>query len=102
MEVRIEQEGTAMTAALAGELDHHAAHTALQKLDRALDASVPMALSLDLSRVTFMDSSGIAVVMRAHRRMTALGGSLTLRGVPAQAKKVFDAAGISRRITMEE
>ena len=48
-----------------------------------------------------MDSSGIAVVLRAHRRRAALGGSLIVTGVPAQARKVFDAAGVPRLVTMQ-
>jgi stage II sporulation protein AA (anti-sigma F factor antagonist) len=56
---------------------------------------------MDLSGVSFMDSSGIAVVLRAHRRMAALGGSLIVTGVPAQARKVFDAAGVPRLVTMQ-
>ncbi len=90
-----------MTAGFRGELDHHAAKETVTALERALDAALPMHLTLDFGGVTFMDSSGIAVVMRAYRRMSVLGGSLTLVNVPAQAKKVFDAAGISCRISMD-
>ena len=61
---------------LKGELDHHGAHGAMQQIDHALDAALPLSLTMDLSGVSFMDSSGIAVVLRAHRRMAALGGSL--------------------------
>lgn len=49
-----------------------------------------------------MDSSGIAVVMRALKRMRAMGGSAALRNVPTQAKKVFTAAGVFRIIPLEE
>ncbi len=83
-----------------GELDHHGAKETVTALERALDAALTMHLTLDFGGVTFMDSSGIAVVMRAHRRMTALGGALELINVPAQAKKVFDAAGISARVAI--
>ena len=101
MEVQTKQTDRSMTISFIGELDHHGAKETVIKMERALDAALPMHLTLDLSGVTFMDSSGIAVVMRAYRRMAALGGRLELRGVPAQAKKVFDAAGISGRVPME-
>ena len=51
---------------------------------------------------SFMDSSGIAVVMRALKRMRAMGGSAALRNVPPQAGKVFTAAGVFRIIPLEE
>lgn len=100
MEVLTRTNGREMTLAIQGELDHHGAHGVMQQIDYALDAGLPLALTLDFSGVSFMDSSGIAVVLRAHRRMTALGGSLVVAGVPAQAKKVFDAAGVPRFVTM--
>ena len=90
-----------LTIFLSGELDHHGAHGAMQQIDHALDAALPLSLTMDLSGVSFMDSSGIAVVLRAHRRMAALGGSLIVTGVPAQARKVFDAAGVPRLVTMQ-
>ena len=97
MEVLTRTNGREMTLAISGELDHHGAHGAMQQIDHAL----PLSLTMDLSGVSFMDSSGIAVVLRAHRRMAALGGSLIVTGVPAQARKVFDAAGVPRLVTMQ-
>ena len=101
MEVKSTTNGRALTLALRGELDHHAARETVTAIERALEAGLPMQLVLDFGGVTFMDSSGIAVVMRAFRRMTVLGGSLALVNVPMQAKRVFDAAGISTRVSME-
>ncbi len=101
MEVRTKCDGRELVASLRGELDHHAARETVTALEHALDAELPLRLKLDFGGVTFMDSSGIAVVMRAYRRMTALGGSLALANVPAQAKKVFDAAGISCRVRLQ-
>ncbi len=98
MEVRTSANDRALTVTLRGELDHHAARETVTALERALDAALPRKLILDFGGVTFMDSSGIAVVMRAFRRMTALGGSLELCNVPPQAGRVFDAAGIFSRI----
>lgn len=94
MEVRTTTKGRELTAYLRGELDHHAAQEAVTAVTRALEAAMPLKLSLDFGGVTFMDSSGIAVAMRAMRRMAALGGRTALVNVPPQAKKVFDAAGI--------
>ena len=101
MEVRATTTDRALTITLRGELDHHAARETVTAIERALDAAVPMQLMLDFGGVTFMDSSGIAVAMRAHRLMAALGGSIALVNVPAQAKKVFDAAGVPCRAKEE-
>ena len=102
MEVISSGEGRELTLTLRGELDHHAAKEVMRKLEWELDAALPSKLTLDFSGVSFMDSSGIAVVMRAQKRMRALGGGAALRRVPPQAKRVFDTAGIFRIIPLEE
>lgn len=101
MEVLTKTNGRDLTILLRGELDHHGAHDAMQQIEYTLDAALPLSLTIDFSGVSFMDSSGIAVVLRAQRRMVALGGNLTLTGVPQQAGKVFEAAGITRVITIK-
>lgn len=83
---------------LKGELDHHGAKDALVKIGYSCDAALPNHVVLDFSDVTFMDSSGIALVMRTQQRMQSLRGSITLQNVPVQAMRVFDAAGISKLV----
>ena len=61
MPVTVTLAGRAMTALISGEIDHHGAREIMNALDREIDAALPNLLELDLSGVTFMDSSGIAV-----------------------------------------
>ena len=82
------------------ELDHHGARNALRELELSIDAALPKKLVLDLAGVTFMDSSGIALILRAQQRMQLLDGSLLVRNVPQQARRVLDAAGIGRLVTI--
>ena len=102
MEIISKETGRELTLTLRGELDHHGAKNVMQRMALALDAALPAKLILDFSGVSFMDSSGIAVAMRAQKRMHALGGAAVLTRVPPQAKKVFAAAGIFRIIPLEE
>ena len=101
MEMTVRQEERCLEIALIGELDHQAAREIGGRLDRAIEAALPLRLVLDWSGVTFMDSSGIAVVMRVRQRVRDLGGAVTLRGVRPQARKVLDAAGLDRFVTVE-
>ena len=86
---------------LKGELDHHGAKGLLTKLEREIEASLPSELILDFSGITFMDSAGIAILLRLWQRMRELGGSVVLRHVAPQPKKVLEAAGIGRMMTLE-
>ena len=55
---------------------------------------------VDFSGVTFMDSSGIAVALRGWQRMRELGGAVTLYHVAQQPRKVFEASGVGRMVTI--
>ena len=101
MPVSVTCENRAMTALLSGEIDHHGARTIMDGLDRAIGENLPLRLTLDLSGVTFMDSSGIAVLIRAKRRMDQLGGSVRAISIPTQPRRVLDAAGLGRIIPLD-
>ena len=73
----------------------------LDCLEREIERTVPMSLVLDFSGVTFMDSSGIAVALRGWQRMREVGGSVLLRHVAKQPRKVFEASGVGRMMTIE-
>lgn len=87
---------------LTGEIDHHRAQMLTKELEREITIRLPGELELDFSGVTFMDSSGIALVLRAERRMEELGGHMKLTHVPKQAARVLKMAGIHRRVELEE
>lgn len=99
MSVSCLEEGQVLTARITGEVDHHAAKGLMEELSRRIDTSLPKELKLDLSGVTFMDSSGIAVVLRSWKRMSQLGGATALCAVPPQSAKVLRAAGIDKIIS---
>ena len=90
-----------MTVTISGEVDHHGAHAIMAELYRQIDQNLPRELTLDLGGVSFMDSSGIALLLGARRRLGGLGGALRVVNVPAQAAKVLRAAGIDRLIKWE-
>jgi len=101
MEMLARSEDRTLLLKFSGELDHHGAKDAIRELEEAVDAALPKKLVLDYSGVTFMDSSGIALLLRAQRRMQNLGGIVLVCHVPRQAKRVLDAAGIDRFIKIE-
>ena len=101
MSVTCTQEDRTLTAVISGELDHHAAKAVMTQLERHMDAARPRELVLDLAGLTFTDSSGIAVLLRAWRHIGGLGGNMKVLHTPAQADKVFRAAGLQRLIAFE-
>ena len=102
MTVDCVSEGRTLTAAVRGELDHHRAKEVMTELDEQIDMALPRRLTLDLSGLSFTDSSGIAVLIRVSRRMEQIKGELIVRGVPPQPWKVIQAAGQHKLIRFEQ
>ena len=95
------QEGT-LTVVLNGEIDHHCAKDYIQSITAKIEAYTPHICVLDFGEVTFMDSSGIAVVINALRQMTKIEGELALCGLTQQPMKVFRASGIDKLVNIKE
>ena len=68
-----------LTVFLAGELDHHEARETLRSLEGLLDEYLPRDCALDLSGLSFMDSSGIALIVRLSRRVAESEASVLSR-----------------------
>lgn len=101
MEIQSKNSDRNLLLLLHGEMDHHGARSALREVEMAIDAALPKKLVMDFAGVTFMDSSGIALILRAQQRMQLLDGSILVCNVPAQARRVLDAAGIGRLIHIQ-
>lgn len=91
-----------LTVALTGEIDHHCAKTYIQAIIAKIEAYTPKYCILDFQDVTFMDSSGIAVVINALRNMTRIDGQLILVGLNDQPMKVFRTSGIDKLVEIKE
>ena len=91
-----------LTVALTGEIDHHCAKKYMEAITGKIEAYNPRVCVLDYSEVTFMDSSGIAVVIHAMRNMQRMNGKLMVDGLRSQPMKVFRAAGMDKLIEMKE
>ena len=91
-----------LTIALKGEIDHHSAKDTMRVVGNKIDLYLPVVCILDFREVSFMDSSGIAIVISAIRHMREIGGKVLLRDVPAQPMKVLLASGIDKIVQIEE
>ena len=91
-----------LTVALTGEIDHHRAKGYIQSISAKIEAYTPAVCVLDFQEVTFVDSSGIAVVINALRAMTRIEGELVLSGLGDQPMKVFRASGIDKLVQIKE
>ena len=85
-----------LTIRLQGELDHHEARQGMEAIDALLDEYMPRDCAVDLGALSFMDSSGIALILKLHRRLAAVGGRARVENAAAQPLRVLKASGIER------
>ena len=91
-----------LTIVLTGEIDHHCAKHFIRTITAKIEAYTPQICILDFQEVSFMDSSGIAVVINAMRNMTQIEGKLLLTGISPQPMRVFRASGIDKLVEIKE
>ena len=102
MPVRIENQDGIITAFIMGDIDHHSAKEIRETKDFSLESSLPEILVLDFKDVTFMDSSGIGLVMGRYKLMQSMDGELRIQNVSSHMKKVMRLAGLDKLATFDK
>ena len=93
--VRNHRSGTSEVIELAGELDMATAPQLEAVLDEML--IIPDSIVVDVERLTFIDSSGLRLLLRASH---LVDGRIHLRGCSEQIAKLFDISGVSGAFTL--
>jgi anti-sigma B factor antagonist len=99
--VQVEQDGQRAVLVLTGELDLASGETFSDRL-QAVEAGRPELITLDLSGLRFLDSSGLALVVRAHTRARNEGRRLVIIPGPPQVQRVFDITGLNTVLELED
>ena len=91
-------EAGRLTLYLSGELDHHEARSTMRMIEELMDEYMPRDCALNMVELSFMDSSGIAIIIKVSRRMKSLGGRTWIENPSRQPQRVIDASGIDRLV----
>ncbi len=87
---------------LYGEIDHHGAVGLREDLDKLIMRERPRRLSLNLSRIEFMDSAGLGLLMGRGRLVRELGGVTVLVSPNPRVMKILHLAGMERFFEIED
>ena len=101
MAISIETDNGVIEVMLSGEIDHHSSGELREAIDTAISSVMPTRVILDFRGVSFMDSSGIGLVMGRYKTLEGTGAVLELRGLSAPIKRVMKLAGLDRIATMD-
>ena len=102
MQIDFSSEGTCLTAYFSGELDHHSGAEAREKTDTMLSLGIYNQLIFDFTGLTFMDSSGIAVIMGRVSRLSALGGKVTVITSDSKITRILKLSGVDKYVELKE
>lgn len=96
MAVLLEHNEKTLIAYISGEVDHHTAKSIRSEIDANIENTNPKKVVLDFADVSFMDSSGIGLVMGRYKIMKSAGGTVSIQNPPVQIKKVMQLAGLDK------
>ena len=102
MNLRIELKNGVMTAAMRGDLDHHAAAGLREEIDSTAKKVRPKVLRLDFSEVPFMDSSGIGLILGRVRMAALWNGRVAVTGLSPQLRRMAELSGIASLAALED
>ena len=97
----VERVGGTVIVYIQKELDHHLARKIREEVDFLIDRGNVKYLILDFGGVSFMDSSGLAVILKAYKRMEELGRTAWVEHPPKQILRVLQAGGIDRVVEIK-
>jgi len=99
LKVTTRSQGDHTVISVAGEIDLYTAPRLQSELMTALSKS-PVRLIVDMSGVEFCDSTGINVLLAAHRQAAERGGELQLAGPGSATRKVLQVTGLETVFTV--
>ena len=98
MEILCTKKDRNLTVQINGEIDHHYAEEIREKIDKEFSRANAKNIVFDFSNVSFMDSSGIGMVIGRYKKVEKLGGKVFIASIPKELDKLFQVSGLHKII----
>ena len=100
--MRFADDSGTLTVYLSGEIDHHSAQRMREETDEALMRWRPKTLILDFSGVTFMDSSGVGLVMGRYKKAAAISCTTAVQGARTRERRILALSGLPQLVEFRD
>ncbi len=100
--IDLERRGRVLLVRLVGELDHHTAELLRDQVEDQLESGKVKHLVLNLGQLSFMDSSGIGVILGRYKQIRAIDGEMVVCAISPAVKRLFEMSGLFKIIRLEE
>lgn len=80
------------------EMDHHVVEKIRKRTDYEIQRLMPKNVIFDFTKVKFMDSAGIGLILGRYKQVTSLGGEMKIVNCNDRIKKILEMSGIMKII----
>lgn len=102
MNTEFKEEDKLLLIQITEEIDHHTTEKLRRKMDYEITRFMPRKVMFDFSKVSFMDSAGIGLLIGRYKLAKMLGSSTKIINASQAVKKVLEMSGVVRIIPVEE
>lgn len=102
LQMDLEQGRKALIVRLKGELDHHTAEVVKARMEDAIEQGKAVHVVLNLKELSFMDSSGLGVILGRYKQITGKGGKMVVCDVNPSVYRLFEMSGLFKIMTFQE
>lgn len=99
--INFDREDKQLVVEITEEIDHHVAEKIRRKVDNEITRYMPRKTIFDFSRVSFMDSAGIGMLIGRYKMMKLIGGSLEIVNISETVKRILEMSGINKIIPIK-
>ncbi|PKM78665.1 MAG: anti-sigma F factor antagonist [Firmicutes bacterium HGW-Firmicutes-15] len=100
MELELKQIRNTLLVRVKGEMDMLVAEKLRKEIDRRLETKQITNLVINLDKVTFIDSSGLGVIIGRYKKISSLNGKMFIVGASPSVRKILMFSGINKLISM--
>ena len=100
MNISYQKEDKQLLVEITEEIDHHVAEKIRRIVDDEITRYMPRKTIFDFSRVSFMDSAGIGMIIGRYKMMKLIGGSLEIINISQTVRRILEMSGINKIIPM--
>jgi stage II sporulation protein AA (anti-sigma F factor antagonist) len=100
--IELEVKHNVLCIRLAGELDHHTAEELRQRVTVLLEENPIHHIVLNLGELSFMDSSGLGVILGRYKQIKNGGGEMVVCSISPAVERLFEMSGLFKIIRKEQ
>jgi len=102
LHIELEHQRRTLIVRLKGELDHHTADTVKVKMEEAILRGDVNHVVLSMKDLSFMDSSGLGVILGRYKLITSRGGKMVVCDVNPAVYRLFEMSGLFKILSIQD